>query len=162
MDAKEQLLTLSEIDKLLTHIESAYGSWTLDGLDQQLLPTGARLTTDSSRKTEGDTPMVMRARPHPIPWMAAQSGMPELDTASHRILAPPLSEADKEALLKPRHMSASYTSFDLPLASDPKLYDLYVNFSGGFREWRQDVADRKEWARSSRVRAYTRYCLPRP
>ena len=37
-------------------------------------------------------------------------------------------------MLRPKHMSESFTSFDLPLASDPKLYELYVNASGGFRE----------------------------
>ena len=66
--------------------------------------------------------------------MSAGCGLPELETASHPIRAPELSEEEKEALIKPKHMSASYTSFDLPLASDPTLYDQYVNFSGGFRE----------------------------
>lgn len=45
-----------------------------------------------------------------------------------------LSEEELKELERPRHMSESYTSFDLPLASDETLYDRYVNTSGGFRE----------------------------
>lgn len=76
--------------------------------------------------------MVMRA--HPVPWMTPGCGAPELDTqVSPTAKPPPLSKEEQEALIKPKHMNASYTSFDLPLASDQKLYDSYVNFSGGFR-----------------------------
>lgn len=75
-------------------------------------------------------------RAHPVPWMNAGCGAPELEPPASEKAAkyPPLTEEQKEALIKPKHMSSSYTSFDLPLASDPRLYDLYVNFSGGFRE----------------------------
>jgi acyl-coenzyme A thioesterase 9 len=77
--------------------------------------------------------MVMRA--HPIPWMQAGCGAPELETAASKSpQGPPLTQKEKDELIEPKHMSASYTSFDLPLATDPKLYDQYVNFSGGFRE----------------------------
>lgn len=83
--------------------------------------------------------MVMRA--HPVPWMNAASGAPDLEAPASESAKkyPPLSEADKEALAKPKPMSASYTSFDLPLATDQRLYDLYVNFTGGFRESRAPV-----------------------
>ncbi|BEJ10381.1 hypothetical protein CcaverHIS641_0704160 [Cutaneotrichosporon cavernicola] len=107
--ARKQLLTLSEIDRLLTHV------------------------SQHSPKTRRDTPMIMRA--HPVPWMNAGCGAPELEPPASETAKqyPPLSEQEKENLGKPKPMSASYTSFDLPLATDPRLYDLYVNFSGGFR-----------------------------
>jgi acyl-coenzyme A thioesterase 9 len=36
-------------------------------------------------------------------------------------------------MFRPRHMDDSYTSFDLPLKSDPELLERYVNAMGGFR-----------------------------
>jgi acyl-coenzyme A thioesterase 9 len=45
-----------------------------------------------------------------------------------------MSEKEMEELLKPKHMSESYTSFELPLASDGELLEKYVNATGGFRE----------------------------
>lgn len=47
-----------------------------------------------------------------------------------------MSDAEMAELLKPRHMSESYTSFDLPLKSDPELLERYVNAMGGFREFK--------------------------
>lgn len=43
-----------------------------------------------------------------------------------------MSEAELAKLNEPKHMSESYTSFDLPLKSDPELYQRYVNQQGGF------------------------------
>jgi hypothetical protein len=50
-------------------------------------------------------------------------------------------------------MSESYTSFDLPLNSDPELFQRYINQQGGFREFPcavqlccSDSADKQVWA----------------
>lgn len=45
-----------------------------------------------------------------------------------------MSEKERQQLLEPKHMSESFTSFDLPLKSDPELFQRYVNQMGGFRE----------------------------
>ncbi|KAL1406182.1 hypothetical protein Q8F55_007870 [Vanrija albida] len=103
--AKKQLLTLGEIDRLLKHIEGDSG-------------------------VQKPQPMLMRA--HPVPWMQSDLS-PDLRPSDDRCAEAPLNASEEEELLRPRHMSESYTSFDLPLASDPKLYDRYVNTSGGFR-----------------------------
>jgi acyl-coenzyme A thioesterase 9 len=83
-------------------------------------------------------------RAHRIPWLSPTgasdnpwltSTSPDLASdAGASVKQSELSEAEKKDLQRPRHMSESYTSFDLPLASDAKLYDSYVNTSGGFRE----------------------------
>lgn len=156
--ARKQLLTLGEIDRLLTHVSrecstpKSAEACACIRRDRRLhrakspcanapsvrnATTPSQSATDSpehSPKTKSDTPMVMRA--HPVPWMNAGCGAPELEPPAKEKAEkyPPLDEGQKEALVKPKHMGASYTSFDLPLASDPRLYDLYVNFSGGFRE----------------------------
>lgn len=49
-------------------------------------------------------------------------------------MGPPMTKEELDAMVLPKHMSESYTSFDLPLASDPELLDRYVNASGGFRK----------------------------
>lgn len=67
------------------------------------------------------------------PWLTASS--PNLASdAVKQVKEDKLSEEELKELERPRHMSESYTSFDLPLASDETLYDRYVNTSGGFRE----------------------------
>ena len=82
-------------------------------------------------------------RAHRIPWLSPTgasdnpwltSSSPDLasDTA-RQVDKVELSDEERQELERPRHMSESYTSFDLPLASDPTLYDRYVNTSGGFR-----------------------------
>lgn len=74
-------------------------------------------------------------RTHFVPWLSSQS--PNLESQGHppaETAHPQLSEEEKQALLKPKHMNESYTSFELPLASDPELLEKYVNTSGGFRE----------------------------
>ena len=83
-------------------------------------------------------------RAHRIPWLSptGASDNPWLTAASPDLASDPkkpvksaeLSEEEKLELERPRHMSESYTSFDLPLASDATLYDRYVNTSGGFRK----------------------------
>ena len=70
-------------------------------------------------------------RAHRIPWLSSNS--PNLASSSKQSVAR-MSEKELADMLRPKHMSESFTSFDLPLASDPKLYELYVNASGGFRE----------------------------
>lgn len=98
--------------------------------------------TESSGNTFHPSPLAMRA--HRIPWLSPTgasdnpwltSTSPDLasDTAK-QVKEVELSEAERQELDRPRHMSESYTSFDLPLASDARLYDRYVNTSGGFRE----------------------------
>jgi acyl-coenzyme A thioesterase 9 len=83
-------------------------------------------------------------RAHRIPWLSptGASDNPWLTTSSPNLASDAntaakdseLSAEEKAELERPRHMSESYTSFDLPLASDATLYDRYVNTSGGFRE----------------------------
>jgi acyl-coenzyme A thioesterase 9 len=82
-------------------------------------------------------------RAHRIPWLSPtgasdnpwlSSSSPDLASDGHtRSKDSELSEEEIAELARPRHMSESYTSFDLPLASDATLYDRYVNTSGGFR-----------------------------
>lgn len=84
-------------------------------------------------------------RAHRIPWLSptGASDNPWLTPTSPNLASDSpvtanrsqLSKEESEELQRPRHMSESYTSFDLPLASDAKLYDSYVNTSGGFREY---------------------------
>lgn len=83
-------------------------------------------------------------RAHRIPWLSptGASDNPWSTTTSPNLASDTvkqvketeLSEAERQELERPRHMSESYTSFDLPLASDETLYDRYVNTSGGFRQ----------------------------
>lgn len=75
-------------------------------------------------------------RAHPVPWMKPEYITPELSgqAAKKKEEVPPLTAEEKKQFMAPKHMSASYTSFVLPLASNPRLYDKYVNFAGGFRE----------------------------
>ncbi|KAL7423786.1 hypothetical protein Q5752_001370 [Cryptotrichosporon argae] len=146
----KQLLTLHEIDRLLTSI--------------------AR----SSSPSAASSPLVMRA--HPVPWLSSAS--PDLDTsapseqAAHATATPTSTstssatatadppartEQDEDALLRPKHMSESYTSFTLPLASDAKLYERYVNTSGGFR-----MGKLLEHLDSLAGAVAYRHCLPPP
>jgi acyl-coenzyme A thioesterase 9 len=46
-----------------------------------------------------------------------------------------LTEAQLEELMRPRYMSESYTTFDLPLASDKSLFERYVDTTGSPREF---------------------------
>nr|XP_019049001.1 thioesterase [Kwoniella bestiolae CBS 10118]OCF27931.1 thioesterase [Kwoniella bestiolae CBS 10118] len=130
----QQLYTLNEIDKLTTSIAQS-----------------------SSGPIHHPSPLVMRALP--APWLSSQS--PDLasqgDTCSvdpHTSSAEPFTE---EELLRPRHMSESFTSFDLPLASDAKLYERYVNTSGGFR-----MGKLLEHLDSLAGAVAYRHCLPTP
>jgi acyl-coenzyme A thioesterase 9 len=71
-------------------------------------------------------------RSNNIPWLTPTSP----DLASSNSLGKhvqPLSQEERQELERPKHMSESYTSFDLPLASDRGLLERYVNTSGGFR-----------------------------
>lgn len=75
-------------------------------------------------------------RSHVVPWLSSSS--PNLDMGQKQgqnssSAAPQMTQTELEAMLTPKHMSESYTSFDLPLASDPELLDKYVNASGGLR-----------------------------
>lgn len=75
-------------------------------------------------------------RSYVVPWLSSSS--PNLDMGQKQgqhssSAAPQMTQAELEAMLTPKHMSESYTSFDLPLASDPALLDKYVNASGGLR-----------------------------
>ncbi|WWC86043.1 uncharacterized protein L201_000914 [Kwoniella dendrophila CBS 6074] len=111
---KQELYTLSEIDKLTKSIsESSFGP------------------------VHHPSPLVMRALP--APWLSSHS--PDLATQGGATPSTSIEESQtetlepfsEEELLKPKHMSESFTSFDLPLASDKTLYERYVNASGGFR-----------------------------
>lgn len=68
-----------------------------------------------------------------VPWLSSKN--PNLSSQNPTAEASnPMSEEELAELLKPRHMSESYTSFDLPLKSDPALLERYVNAMGGFSE----------------------------
>ncbi|WVQ97115.1 hypothetical protein IAU59_004225 [Kwoniella sp. CBS 9459] len=139
----QQLYTLNEIDKLTTSI--------------------ARSSPQSALHP---SPLVMRAMP--APWLSSQS--PNLASQGDTCTVPskqPVSQAgrstgatdseEQEDLLRPRHMNESFTSFDLPLASDPKLYERYVNASGGFR-----MGKLLEHLDSLAGAVAYRHCLPPP
>lgn len=73
-------------------------------------------------------------RTHFVPWLSSTS--PDLasqtnltDNHSH----PELTPEELEKMLQPKHMSESYTVFNLPLGSDAELLERYVNTTGGFR-----------------------------
>ncbi|KAK8865753.1 hypothetical protein IAR55_000900 [Kwoniella newhampshirensis] len=120
-----------------------------------------RLTTSIAKSSPADmkhpSPLVMRALP--APWLSSSS--PDLasqgvtGSASNGTGAS-YTEMDDDAL-KPRHMSESFTSFDLPLASDKKLYERYVNTSGGFR-----MGKLLEHLDSLAGAVAYRHCLPAP
>ncbi|ORX34204.1 HotDog domain-containing protein [Kockovaella imperatae] len=102
----QQLLTLRTLDSLVTTI--------------------AKSAVNSPHHP---SPFSMRALPSP--WLTSSS--PDLDgTVPTQPLAPLTAEEEKE-LMRPKHMSESYTTFDLPLKSDERLYQRYVNAQGGFR-----------------------------
>lgn len=76
-------------------------------------------------------------RAHQNPWLSPSSPNLASDSTSsshEQAQVVELSAEELAELERPKHMSESYTEFDLPLASDPELYDRYVNTSGGFRE----------------------------
>nr|XP_018266964.1 thioesterase [Kwoniella dejecticola CBS 10117]OBR89122.1 thioesterase [Kwoniella dejecticola CBS 10117] len=131
----QQLYTLNEIDKLTASIaESAFGP------------------------VHHPSPLVMRALP--APWLSSHSPDLASQTDSSAADGPetkapePISE---EVLLRPKHMSESFTSFDLPLASDTTLYERYVNTSGGFR-----MGKLLEHLDSLAGAVAYRHCLPTP
>lgn len=100
------------------------------------------MRSESSGNTFHPSPLAMRA--HRIPWLSPTgasdnpwltSSSPDLASdTSHQVQESELSAEEQQELKRPRHMSESYTSFELPLASDARLYDQYVNTSGGFSE----------------------------
>ncbi|WVR05715.1 hypothetical protein IAU60_002739 [Kwoniella sp. DSM 27419] len=130
----QQLYTLNEIDKLTTSI--AY---------------------QSPKTAHHSSPMVMRALPKP--WLSSRN--PDLASQDNDLgvgsSSKPMDRATEEELLRPKHMSESYTSFDLPLASDSKLYERYVNTSGGFR-----MGKLLEHLDSLAGAVAYRHCLPAP
>ncbi|WRT63950.1 uncharacterized protein IL334_000877 [Kwoniella shivajii] len=130
----QQLYTLNEIDKLTTSIAQS-----------------------STGPIHHLSPLVMRALP--APWLSSSS--PDLasqgDTTSAEPHTQPEQPISEEELLRPRHMSESFTSFDLPLASDAKLYERYVNTSGGFR-----MGKLLEHLDSLAGAVAYRHCLPTP
>ncbi|OCF38559.1 thioesterase [Kwoniella heveanensis CBS 569] len=104
----------------------------------------------------------------PAPWLSSQT--PNLASQGDTCSVPSSKQSaendatssgsrgeEQEDLLRPRHMSESFTSFDLPLASDPKLYERYVNASGGFR-----MGKLLEHLDSLAGAVAYRHCLPAP
>nr|XP_019014755.1 thioesterase [Kwoniella pini CBS 10737]OCF53536.1 thioesterase [Kwoniella pini CBS 10737] len=95
----------------------------------------------------------------PAPWLSSHS--PDLasqtDSSAHDAGTKTLEPISEEVLLRPKHMSESFTSFDLPLASDAKLYERYVNTSGGFR-----MGKLLEHLDSLAGAVAYRHCLPTP
>lgn len=79
-------------------------------------------------------PSPLSMRDLPIPWLSTTSG----ELPFYNSSGPSTSTAgsiNEEDSVRPKHMSESYTSFDLPLKSDRQLFERYVNVSGGFRRF---------------------------
>lgn len=92
----------------------------------------------------------------PAPWLSSSS--PDLESQASKDDIPNHRCDDHEAApLGPKHMSESFTSFDLPLASDAALFDRYVNTSGGFR-----MGKLLEHLDSLAGAVAYRHCLPPP
>lgn len=84
----------------------------------------------SSANTAHPSPLTIRS--FPAPWLSSSS--PDLASPANLSASPPpLTATEQAELLRPKHMNESYTSFDLPLASNRELFERYVNTSGGFR-----------------------------
>ncbi|AAW42493.1 hypothetical protein CNBC1390 [Cryptococcus deneoformans B-3501A] len=116
-----------------------------------------RLTTSVGKSSTGGnhpSPLLMRALP--APWLSSSS--PDLESQASKDDSPDHQCDEHEAApLGPRHMSESFTSFDLPLASDAALFDRYVNTSGGFR-----MGKLLEHLDSLAGAVAYRHCLPPP
>ena len=76
------------------------------------------------------SPLSMRALPSL--WLTSTS--PDLDPSTSSAPLSPLTSQEQQELMRPKHMSESYTQFELPLRSDEKLFQRYVNAQGGFRK----------------------------
>ncbi|OWT40916.1 thioesterase family protein [Cryptococcus neoformans] len=127
----QQLYDLREIDRLTTSVGKSS-------------PTGVN----------HPSPLLMRALP--APWLSSSS--PDLESQASKDDIPNHRCDDHEAApLEPKHMSESFTSFDLPLASDAALFDRYVNTSGGFR-----MGKLLEHLDSLAGAVAYRHCLPPP
>ncbi|OXB38575.1 thioesterase family protein [Cryptococcus neoformans] len=127
----QQLYDLREIDRLTTSVGKSS-------------PTGVN----------HPSPLLMRALP--APWLSSSS--PDLESQASKDDIPNHRCDDHEAApLGPKHMSESFTSFDLPLASDAALFDRYVNTSGGFR-----MGKLLEHLDSLAGAVAYRHCLPPP
>ncbi|KIR56087.1 thioesterase [Cryptococcus gattii Ru294] len=116
-----------------------------------------RLTTSVGKSSRGGnhpSPLLMRALP--APWLSSSS--PDLESqASESETSLHQCDEHEAAPLGPKHMSESFTSFDLPLASDAALFDRYVNTSGGFR-----MGKLLEHLDSLAGAVAYRHCLPPP
>lgn len=71
------------------------------------------------------------SHPYPVlmkdsrPWLSSRSESPiSLETETKEF---------EDILSQPRRMADSFTTFELPVTSDPALFERYVNTSGGFR-----------------------------
>ncbi|ORY21849.1 HotDog domain-containing protein [Naematelia encephala] len=89
------------------------------------------------------------------PWLSSKN--PDLGSQRDTHDLPQLSEEERKELQRPKHMSESYTTFDLPLASDRALLDGYINTSGGFR-----MGKLLEHLDSLAGAVAYRHCLPSP
>ena len=115
----QHVLMIRALDRLVTSIAS------------ELSHLQANRVLKQGTTTQSISPLVMRRLP--APWFS--SNPPESSTSpydeSQFVL---MSREEMEAMLKPRKMSESFTTFELPLASDPALLERYLNASGGIRE----------------------------
>lgn len=123
----QQLYDLREIDRLTTSVGSEYSLAVGD-------MHGLLTTALSESSTGGNHPSPLLMRALPAPWLSSSS--PDLESQASKDDSPDHQCDEHEAApLGPRHMSESFTSFDLPLASDAALFDRYVNTSGGFSKY---------------------------
>lgn len=123
----QQLYDLREIDRLTTSVGSGYPLF-VPYIPELLIIA----LSESSRGGNHPSPLLMRALP--APWLSSSS--PDLESqASESETSLHQCDEHEAAPLGPKHMSESFTSFDLPLASDAALFDRYVNTSGGFSEY---------------------------
>ncbi|WVQ85620.1 hypothetical protein IAT38_007786 [Cryptococcus sp. DSM 104549] len=118
-----------------------------------------RLTASIGRESPANgnhpSPLVMRALP--APWLSSASPNLASQGSTGDVGPEHKCETHEAEDLKPRHMSESFTSFDLPMASDPKLFERYVNTSGGFR-----MGKLLEHLDSLAGAVAYRHCLPAP
>ncbi|WVO13142.1 hypothetical protein L204_100754 [Cryptococcus depauperatus] len=115
----------------------------------------SKIANSSPSTVNHPSPLVMRALP--APWLTSASPNLSSQSSTDDVGPDPRFEELEREPLSPKHMSESFTSFDLPLASDAVLYDRYVNTSGGFR-----MGKLLEHLDSLAGAVAYRHCLPPP
>ena len=119
--------------------EAAHARMPSFATHQALVPAA------SSPTASHPSPLSMRSLP--TPWLSSQTpdlASPLSSTSEPSSRYSTSSYYISEELARPKHMSESYTSFDLPLKSDRALLERYVNTSGGFSEFAPPIENDTE------------------